>query len=112
MKRILSADKETGLTEIFHYDDATDNITIETRQDVQAHVDAATQLRNDSDYTRQNMKEGWLHYAHIPASIVLKLRFEHGLSIYKKEHLKAVFRKINELYPKLKTTEMMHNPKG
>jgi len=110
--RILSRDKETGLTEIAHYDPVTDNMVIETRQDVQAALDYAQRLRNENEYTRKGMKEEWLHYAHLTDSMILKLRVEHGLNIFNKDHLKACYRKINELYPKLKTTEMVHNPKG
>lgn len=110
MKRILS--QENGVTEIFHHDSETDVSMIETRQDVSPDLEYTQALAKDKNYTRAGMKEGWLHYGHIPASIVLELQVKHGLNVMDPDHIKAVFRIINEKYPKFKTTEMMHNPKG
>jgi len=112
MKRILSHDKQTGLTEIFHHDEMTDTTVIETVQDVEHVMDHTKKLANDTQYTRDGMKEGWLHYAHIPDSIIVKLKMEHGLNVFDPAHAKAVFRKINELYPNFKVTNMRHNPRG
>jgi hypothetical protein len=112
MKKILGHDEETGLTEIFHHDEVNNVSTIETVQDVQPIMENTKRLANDSTYTRSGMKQDWLHYAHIPDSIILKLREEHGLNVFNPDHTKAVFRKINELYPNFKVTNMRHAPRG
>lgn len=110
MKRILS--KENGVTEIFHYDPLTDTTTIETRQDVEKHLDYSKALAKDDSYTRDGVKKDWVHYAHLPDSIILELRVNHGINIFNPDHVKAAFRKVNELYPSLKTANIRHNPKG
>ena len=110
MKRLL--DKSNGKTEIFHYDESTGHAVVETRYaDVEPILDITKALANDPDYTRQGMKEEWLHYAHLPDAIILKLKVEHGLSVFNPEHTKAVFNKVDELYPYFKTTRMKHVPK-
>jgi len=112
LKRLLDYDPLTGKKEIAHYDYQTDTLTIETQQDVQKALDYTKSLANDTTYTRKGMKEGWLHYAHLPDSVILELRVKHGLSIHNPDHTNAIFRKVNELYPHLKTTVMRHAPKG
>lgn len=112
MKRLLSYDRATGIKEIFHYDEVNDKSYIETIQDVEKAVDNAKALANDPEYTRQNMKTGWLHYAHIPDVLILELRVKHGLNVFDKNHTNAVFRKINSDYSHLKVTHMNHSPKG
>lgn len=111
MKRLLDYNPQTGIKEVFHYDPATDLATIETTQDVQKVLDTTKALANDSDYTRQNMKTGWLHYAHIPDNVILELKTKYGLNVFDKNHTKSVFKKINSDYPYLKTTSMRHAPK-
>ena len=112
MKKILGYDPDTGMTEIFHHDSETDVSMIETRQDVTQALKYTQELAKDQTYTRVGMKEEWLHYGYLPDSIILKFHVEHGLSITNPDHAKAIFRLVNEQYPKFKTTEMRHNPKG
>lgn len=46
-RRLFSHDPTSGVTKWFHYDDDTDQVTIETVQDAQHIVDAATRIRNN-----------------------------------------------------------------
>lgn len=44
------------------------------KQDLRPHVEYATALRNSEDYTRQGIKRGWMHAAHIPDMVVIELK--------------------------------------
>jgi len=107
--RILSHNPLTGLTEKVRYDESSDSLIVETTQDVTKVLDST---REDSNHTRQGMKNEWLHYCHIPDSVIVKLRTEYECNIFDPEQAKRAFRLINIHFPNLKTTEMIHNPKG
>jgi hypothetical protein len=44
------------------------------QQDLEPHVEYATTLRNDDEYTRNGIKKGWLHVCHIPDVAIIELR--------------------------------------
>ncbi len=52
------------------------------RQDLEPHVEHATALRNDDEYTRQGIKKGWLHAAHIPDIVIIELR-QIGIDVFR-----------------------------
>jgi hypothetical protein len=112
LERLLNYDSQTGLKEVFHYDEDSHTASIVTTQDVETILDMTEIRRNDTDYTKKGMKREWLHHSYLPDSIILMLKVKHGLNIFNKDHIKACFRKIEEEYPKLKTTNMKHKPKG
>lgn len=112
MKKLLSYNKATGVKEIFHYDEQTDTSVIETVQDVEIAIEQTKRLAQDGNYTKKGMKEGWLHYAHIPDSIIMQLRINHGVNVFDPNHLKKAYHIIDRDYPVLKTTLMKHAPKG
>lgn len=51
-------------------------------QDIGPNVEFATKLRNDDDYTKQGIKQSWMHAAHVPAVVQIKLR-EIGIDFYR-----------------------------
>jgi len=112
MSRILSHNPITGVTERVKYDEQSDSLIVETSQDVSKILDTTSHLRNDDSVTRKGMKEDWLHYCHIPDAIIVKLRNEFGCNIFEPDQAKRAFRLINIHFPYLKTTNMIHNPKG
>lgn len=52
------------------------------QQDLTPHVEYATALRNDDEYTKQGIKRGWMHAAYIPPLAIIKLR-QIGIDILK-----------------------------
>lgn len=112
MKRLLDYDDLTGTQTWFEHDELTDVSTIHTVADVEPLIEVCKDLRNNEDYTRQGMKNSFLHYAILPPSIQMKMMFEDGIDPLKKEHAKAAFRLIEEKYPAFKVTNMRHRPRG
>lgn len=112
MKRLLDHNPVTGLTEIFHYNESTDVSTIEVRQDVSGALELAKAMRNDEEYSKKGIKEDWWHLAHIPDSIILKMKFEDGVDVYDRNDWKAVGRLLDTKYSNFKTTSGKHKFKS
>jgi hypothetical protein len=69
--RILDNDPLRGVVTYFHYDHATDETTIETKQDCQPITEHNTRLYNDAD---SRFGDGMLHrVASIPSIIAVEL---------------------------------------
>lgn len=113
MKRILDFDPVSGITQYTEYHADTDTLVLASEQDCTALLDRNKALANDSDRTRKGIKEDWWHYATIPNVIIEKWLIEDGISVFKKEHAKRVFQKLNSPeYKYLKTTDKVHLPKA
>ena len=106
MKRILS--NENGITEIFHYDEYTDESVIETVQDVEPYLEVAKALRNDDSYSSDGIKKDWWHLAHIPNIIIDKMFREDGVNIYDRNDWKKVGSLLNDKYANFRTTDGKH----
>lgn len=112
MKRILDHNPLTGLTEIFHHDEATDVSTIQVVQDVSGIMDTAQKLRNHESYSKEGIKQDWWHLAHIPDLIILKMKYEDGVDVYDRNDWKAVGRLLDTKYSNFKTTSGKHKFKA
>ena len=111
-KRVLDYEPSTGVTTTFDYDYATDTTILGTEQNVEILLDRNKLLQNDSSYTKDGIKNEWWHYASIPLIIVEKWRNEFGIDVFNKDHLGAVYKKLNDPeYKYLKTTTLFHRPK-
>ena len=110
MKRIL--DQYGGTLEYFHYDDQTDTMAIETVEDVEYAVEGAKAMRNDSEITKKGIKDGWWHVAHIPDSIILKMKFEDGVDVYDRNDWAKVGQLLNDKYAAFKLTDGKHKFKA
>ena len=111
MKRILGHDPDYGVTEIFHYDHTTGDVHIETVQDVEGHLDHTNELRNDEQYTRDGIKDGMWHYAHIPIVVQMRWLSEYGSKDWplRPGNEKLLFRLLNSPeWRYLKTTTKIH----
>jgi hypothetical protein len=110
LKRVLS--KDFGVTEVFDYDPQTDTTVISYEQDVEPQLELNKKLQTHTN-AKDDIKGGWLHYAHIPDLLILKWKFEKGIDVYDPNHKAAVFRLVNDPdYAHLKTTSAWHRVKG
>ena len=112
MKRLLDYDPLSGIREIFHHNPVTNESVIETVQDVEPALENNKRLQIETDAQKQ-IKEGWLHYAHIPNSLILKWKVEKGIDLYNKNDKEAIFKLLNDPeYAYLKTTDARHSVKS
>lgn len=113
MKRVLDYNPLTGESVIFNYDEASDRLTLTHQQDVNRILDQNKALANDSDRTKQQIKDDMVHYASVPNSVILKWQLEKGVDVFNTKHRKKVFQLLNDPeYRYLKTTEMHHDFKS
>jgi len=109
MKRLL--DKTDDVTEYFHYDELTDTSTIEVVQDVEPYIESAKAIRNETDKS-EGIKKGWWKYAHIPDSIILKMKFEDGVDIFDKNDWPKIGKLLDDKYAAFKVTDGRHKFKA
>ena len=62
-------------------DPLTNRFVIQKKQDITANIEYATALRNSEEYTRQGIKKGMWHVAHIPAMEIERL-LKIGVNVY------------------------------
>ena len=110
MAAFLDYDPLRGMAE---YEDRTQEgaLQIHYRQDVEGALDLARAERNDG-LTDSGIKNDLWLYARIPPVVILKLKYEYGVDIFKRDHLKRAFDIINQDFPYLKCTEKHHDLKG
>ncbi len=97
------------MTTFHEYIHSEDKTIISREQNVTSLLDMNKALANETDATKEGIKNGWWHYAQIPNIIIEKWLNEHGVNLYNKDHEKAVFRLLNQPeYRYLKTTTKMH----
>jgi hypothetical protein len=108
-KRLLSFDQMTGLSTYHAYDSMTDETTIITEGDYSASLEMNKKRANDTELTKQGIKnEMWL-YASIPPIVQMKWLTEEGLDVWKKEHAQRLSRKLEDPeFRYLKTTAGVH----
>lgn len=49
--------------------------------DISANIEHATLLRNSDDYSKDGIKKGFFHAAHIPQVVIVEL-LQNGIDIY------------------------------
>ena len=111
MKRLFDRDPLSGVTEVFHYDEMTGDAHIETLQDVDPILDANNELRNDTGYSEQGIKNEMWHFATIPVVVQLKWLQKYGAENdpMKPGNEKLLFSLLNDPeYRYLKTTNKIH----
>ena len=105
-KKLL--DNSFGVQEWHHYDANSDTTIIETVQNVEPHLELAKKIRNNEEFSKKGIQGNWWHFAHIPDSIILKMKFEDGVDIYDKNDWPRVGKLIQEKYPGFKLTDGKH----
>lgn len=95
----------------FDYDEATGirqwfsmqaDGSVQLRQEVPvdwAAVEASKELAKDGDHWKDGVKNGWLHYAHIPDAILF-LWYTQGVNINEPEELRKMVNKRDWRYLK------------
>jgi hypothetical protein len=76
-KRLFNTDEDQGITRYFHYDEETDQATIQTQQDVTAIIE-----ENKQEYAQVDERARWGEWsrvASIPMSIYFQLKAEGKL---------------------------------
>lgn len=109
MPKFLDYDPDRDL---YQYEDRTQggNMQLHFRQDVEPVLDLARyeRLNGLADKHGKQSKQDVYLYARIPPVVILKLKYEHGVDIFKRDDLKKAFEIINREYPHLKCTEKQH----
>ncbi len=108
MKRLLDYDPLSGI-ETWHEYDAIAKTTklhyVPTR-DSDPTLDYLTDLANDPEKSRSQIKNNWWLYAHVPDALLMKWHCEEGLDI---NDTQAILRKVNSPdYKRLKATALTH----
>jgi len=104
-RRLLDHEADSGVTTYHHFDELTDETTIEVVQDAAPFLRINEMNRNDDSYKRQGMKNDMLHVARIPIGVQAKWMAEYGVDIYNKDHWPRVKRLLNDPnYRYLRTT--------
>ena len=81
-KRLLDYDPFTGITQYFTYDAETDRTIIESTADVEASLELGKAMQNHPEYSKDGIKSGWWHFAHIDPILIEKWRIEKGIDIF------------------------------
>ena len=69
-------DPLTGVVTTYGSEDG--KMVVKTEQDVAPHLDYSTALRNAPEYAKQGIKDCFQHVAHIPDSVLMKMKTEDG----------------------------------
>lgn len=108
MKRLLDFDPLTREAVWFEMND-DGIVTLHHEQDVSHIIEANKMMQNETEYTKQGIKDGWWHYARVPNNIVHKWLVEEGVNFFDKNDRKKVFQLLNSPeYRFLKTTTKHH----
>lgn len=107
ISRSLGKDPLTGLETIHHFDEATHQMHIEHKQDVQPIIELNKNLHNTS-HQRDGIKKDWVHAAIIPEIVQIKWKKEYGIhDIYSEEFWPKIRALLNSPdYKYLKTGNM------
>ena len=78
-------------------------------QDVSAIIEKNKILQNESEVTKEGIRNGWWLYFQLPNIIIEKFRNEYGVDVYNRDHQPKVFELVNRPeYRYLKTTTKRH----
>lgn len=112
-RRLISSDAWTGVDTYHEHDPLTDETRIIHIGETDAVIEQNKALANDSDYTKQGIKQEFWKYASIPAIIQTKWLVEHGVDVWNPDHGPAIGRLLEDpQYRYLKCTTGYHKIKG
>ena len=107
MSTFLDYDPLRGISS---YEDTYDGkMQLHYRQDVESVLELARTERINGLADKAGKKQDLYLYARIPPVVILKLRYEHGVDIFNRDHMKKAMQLINQHFPYLKCTDKTHN---
>ncbi len=93
-------------TETWFHADGEGNVTIETRQDISALLEANKRLRNEFDGYKDKGDQHFHLYASIPPVVIEMWRNQYGVDVYNPAHADGVKKLLNDPdWRALRTTE-------
>jgi len=111
-KRLLSYDPLTGLMTWHSYDEQTDQTVISYSADSEPIIEKNKALANDSDYSKDGIKDNFWHYATIPVEVMMDWLINFGVDVYNPDHSRKVSNLLNDPeYQYLKVTTGHHQLK-
>lgn len=98
-------DPLTGVQTIIGAEDG--RMVVKTLQDIAPHLDYSNALRNNPEYAKTGIKKNFMHAVHIPDSVCLKMRTDHGFDVYSASarEVREFLRKHRSEYAYLFVTE-------
>jgi hypothetical protein len=84
------------------------NLQLHYRQDVEPILELAKYERDHGLGDSATKKQDIHLYARIPPVVILQLKYEYGVDIFNRDHLKRAMRLIDEHFPYVKTTNKTH----
>lgn len=107
-KKLLDYNNITGLQTWYSIDsDGTEQI--EYVGDAEPVLEFNKALQNNNEATKNGIKQGFWHYASIPAGLQMKWLVEEGIDVYNKDHMPRVLKKLQDPeFRYLKTTTKVH----
>ena len=88
--RLLDKQPGSTLETWHHYDTATDETVVETRQNCDLLLDTNKAMANDPDSKRMGIKKEWWRVACIPNVLIEKWRIEKGINVFDANDTKKV----------------------
>lgn len=88
--------KEGNKLQYFDYDDETDQVSIKVIEKVDALLDLNKHKYNDESHKKHGIKNGWMHFATIPTTMIYKFKSEYGLDIHNPDHRKKIIRLLHD----------------
>ena len=88
-------DPVTGIVTQYGFQD--DKLIIRNDADIGVNIEHATRLRNDDQYSKDGIKKGFFHAAHIPAVVIIEL-LQIGCDVYRAsaKEIVAGLKKLNK----------------
>lgn len=107
MAQLFDYDPLRGLQQL--EDRTTDGrLQIHTQQDVEPVLELAKYERYNGLADAKGRKTDMHLYARIPPVVILKMKHEYGVDIFKRDHMKRAIEIINRDFPHLKCTDKVH----
>lgn len=104
ISKLLNRVPDSSLETWHHYDTATDETRIETKQQCDHIIDMNHAEATEPGLKQFGIRKGWWHVARIPNIVIHKWLVEYGVNVHDPNHIDKVRQLVMGDYKKLKTT--------
>lgn len=104
MSDFTEIDPVSGIRSDFTWNENAQEYSILRSADVEPNLDHSKRMANDTDVSKQGIKQGWWQYASLPPIVIIQMRAK-GIDVFNRDHQDRMFAEINTSYPHLKTTQ-------